>query len=1070
MVTSYSPSVNIIRDSGKELNYTVTANAEKIAFQLINEFTTGFHSFTIIGSYGTGKSSFLWALQESLSKRKRLFDVALPKQIETVSFCSIVGEYQSMEEVFYALFEIDTSEKGHTALFKAILKKWSGINNGNELLVIAIDEFGKFLEYAAKNNPEKEMYFIQQFAEFANDASKNILFVTTLHQSIDAYSYDLSTSQKNEWKKINGRLKELAFNEPVEQLLALAADHFQSSFGKQSETDYTRSLISLQTENHIFGTKGELFKQLGNTLYPLDIFSGYMLTLALQRYGQNERSLFSFLQSSESLGLSELKDGDLFSIPRVFDYLYLNFYSLLNSRNNPDFAHWFSIKKALEFSEAVLDKHQSTAAEIIKTIGLFQIFGNKGATIDDTFFTTYFSSKKGETKAVVEQLTKRQIIRFNRFDQSYRIFDGSDFDIDSALLKAENQIERSTEIVTKLQAQFEFGVEQAKAIAYKTGTPRFFEYVLSSKPIHKIPVNEIDGFLNLIFSKDLSEKDLLETSQKEQEAIVYILFKHTEEIEQILFEIDKVNHVLKSISDDGDRVAINELESIRAAYQENLSAQVQQALLTDRVSWVFNGNKHNIHSRREMSVLLSNTCETVYPKTPRISNELINRHKVSGSIAGSRKLFFEALVEKYELEDLGFAKEKFPAEKTIYISLLKRTGIHIQRGDSYTLTRLANDSELTILWDACEAFLTSAKEERKPISELIETLTKRPYKIKMGVIDFWVPLFLFIRRGDYALYSEGNFKPYINKDELYLITRKPELYFVKSFELNELRLTFFNKYREYLHQQGSENITINSFIESIRPILLMYRDLLPYSKTTNRISLEAQRLREAISRAQDLEKVFFDDFPAALGIDVNELLKNDHHFDDYIFRFQETITEIKESYNQLLNRFEGFIQQEILFENLSFEKYKAVFKQRFASLKEHQLLPQQKTFLQRINSPLNDRDSWLASIGQTLIGKPLTQLLDTEEEVLKAKCKHLLKELDNLTEIEKKSVDSTKEIVFKIDFTSHNSGTLPHVVRIPKSQLTGLETNLQQIDTALGSDKQTRIALLAKLLNDELNS
>ena len=58
MAASFSPSVNIIRDAKKDLSYIVTPNAEQVALQITNAFKKGVHAFTLIGSYGTGKSSF----------------------------------------------------------------------------------------------------------------------------------------------------------------------------------------------------------------------------------------------------------------------------------------------------------------------------------------------------------------------------------------------------------------------------------------------------------------------------------------------------------------------------------------------------------------------------------------------------------------------------------------------------------------------------------------------------------------------------------------------------------------------------------------------------------------------------------------------------------------------------------------------------------------------------------------------------------------------------------------------------------------------------------------------------
>ena len=64
---------------------------------------------------------------------------------------------------------------------------------------------GKFLEFASGNNPEKELYFIQQFAEYVNDKTKDILLITILHKNFNAYSLDLTKTQIDEWNKVKGR-------------------------------------------------------------------------------------------------------------------------------------------------------------------------------------------------------------------------------------------------------------------------------------------------------------------------------------------------------------------------------------------------------------------------------------------------------------------------------------------------------------------------------------------------------------------------------------------------------------------------------------------------------------------------------------------------------------------------------------------------------------------------------------------------------------------------------------------------------------------------------------------------
>src|SRR5690348_6773319 len=105
MQIKFSASVNIIRDSNRKLNYITTPNAVNIANQISNDFKKGIRSFTIIGSYGTGKSAFLWALQQTLCGRQKFFNVNLlsaPK----VKFLNFVGEYASITEHFANYFNI----------------------------------------------------------------------------------------------------------------------------------------------------------------------------------------------------------------------------------------------------------------------------------------------------------------------------------------------------------------------------------------------------------------------------------------------------------------------------------------------------------------------------------------------------------------------------------------------------------------------------------------------------------------------------------------------------------------------------------------------------------------------------------------------------------------------------------------------------------------------------------------------------------------------------------------------------------------------------------------------------
>ena len=67
MTLNLSPSVNIIRDADRPFRYIETANSRHIFEQISLAFKSGVRSFSIVGSYGTGKSAFLLALTNHFS-------------------------------------------------------------------------------------------------------------------------------------------------------------------------------------------------------------------------------------------------------------------------------------------------------------------------------------------------------------------------------------------------------------------------------------------------------------------------------------------------------------------------------------------------------------------------------------------------------------------------------------------------------------------------------------------------------------------------------------------------------------------------------------------------------------------------------------------------------------------------------------------------------------------------------------------------------------------------------------------------------------------------------------------
>lgn len=1071
MANSFTTSVNIIRDTHRDFDYIPTPNARQVVSQVVNDFKKGIRSFNVIGTYGTGKSSFLLAFEQSVQGNKRYFApnfIANPK----FEFVKIIGSYSSMVEQFANVFEVQTKKYKHENILSEIFNRYQAIGKENKILFILVDEFGKFLEYASKHNPESELYFVQQLAEFCNNPKHNIILITTVHQSLESYAYALNKTQQQEWTKVKGRFREITFNEPVEQLLFLASEYVSENFGNNNPHAAVEKCLKLTSDTKAFNFNPDFLKDIASKLYPLDIISANTLTISLQRYGQNERSLFSFLESSDHTGLTKFnkRENPFYNLSNVYDYLNFNFYTFLTSKYNTDYSAWSSIRSSIEEIERAFDSNINNYLKAVKTIGLLNIFAASGSSLDLSFLIGYLEIACGVSNAknIITNLEAKSIIRYRSHSKRFILFEGTDLDIQTALIEAGNKISEVVDITTLLNKHIQFSPVFAKQYSFAIGTPRYFEYIVSDYPIHKIPNGEIDGYVNLVFNSKLTESDIKNKSNFQEEAIIYCFFKNSGEIKNLLFEIEKIQKVIEENKDD--RVATRELENIAESQVRLLNHYITDSIYSGskEVKWYFKGNEKTIADKKDFNRLLSQVCSIVYDATPAFKNELVNKHKISSSIHTAKKNYFKALANNWDKENLGFEDSKFPPEKTIYLSLLKENGISPIRENSLDVITIDRTSSFNMLWRESEEFLERAKSEKLKISELTDVLSKRPFKLKQGLIDFWIPTFLFLKRDDFAIFNDEGYIPNLSEENLELIAKYPEKYFIKTFDIEGVKLDIFNSYRTFLNQSTEKKFDNNSFIETIKPFIVFYKQLPDYAKSTKRLSPSALKIRQAISTSKDPEETFFEAFPTALGITLSTLQKDKSKLQSYTTNLQDAVKELRTSYDELLKRFEEFICIEFVGKPVDFEEYKEFLQKRFSKLKKHMLLNNQKTFVQRLDSPLDDRKAWLNSIAQSVTGKMLETFSDEDEIMLYERFKSMILELDSLTKISKKDIDEDKEEVIGVKIDSFFSKIAPKIVRVPKNKSKEIEQLKNELKNKLGKDNTSNIAAVLNLLKELL--
>ena len=1067
---SYVPSVNIENGIANDFQYIVTPNSKKVWGNIVSSYHDGIHSFTIIGTYGTGKSSFLAALQRDLTKK---FSVLVENHKvfnkDKFEFINIVGDYSSLSSLLavkLSLPEYATSDE----VMIALSKKYDNIKKAGKFLFLVVDELGKVLEHAAANNPEQELYFLQKLAEFINSPKREAILLSTLHQNFSSYSYKLTDTQRNEWNKVKGRYKEIVFVEPIEQLLQLTASRLEKRIATPSETarqNYT-SLFNLAHKYKIVSP--ELSSNDTSKLYPLDPISSVCLTLSIQRYGQNERTLFSFLEATDRYSLYAFKpeNNHTYSLAEVFDYITYSFYTYLSEANS-DSMDWRAIRVAIDrVTSGIIEdrKDVESCLSIVKSIGLLSLFC-KSITIDDNLLITYAERALGIENAepYIKKLQSLKIIRYATYKSQYILFEGTDIDIEAELYHASSVVPRPVLTVENISEYVHQKAMLAAASYYKTGTPRYYKFTISNTPISIEPKDDTDGFINLVFPIGVSLNDVKQISNGTGKAILYAYFRNTDDIIKHLYEIKKLKYLLEKVVFD-DRVATNEVVNILNYETERLNSAINDKLFDPMsVVWIYNAKQVEIQSYRDLNHRLSLICDEVYASTPILRNELFNRYKVNSVISAARVNLLNAILDNYDKEDLGFEKNAFPPEKAIYYSLLKETGMHRKEDNGfYSLGEPQNDN-VRALWDTCCDFVNSSIEKPRKLTELIAILKAAPFKLKQGVLDYWIPIFLYIKQQDFALYVDGRFVLNINKEVFEILQKHPGDFTLKCYDVSGVKLDFFNKYRQFFHKDDSIQIKGSGLVGIARPFFQYIRGLNDYAKATYKFDNPfTAKFRDLLLNATDPQKTFLEDLPAAFGYkDLNK----DEFLEQYLGLIKLACQELNNCYYNFISRIEKATVNHLGLPT-EFDEYKPLLDARYKNINKDILTPKTKSFLDRLQAPSKNKTEFYAKIGFVVFDKRIENVRDSEEALFIKNMLHLFSELEHFTELSDAALTSTDE-AYNIDFVSTTGiNVTKKTFRLPDSKKTEAQAVADKLSTLLSGDNEMDVCVLLKLLNDRI--
>jgi hypothetical protein len=240
----------------------------------------------------------------------------------------------------------------------------------------------------------------------------------------------------------------------------------------------------------------------------------------------------------------------------------------------------------------------------------------------------------------IKDLEKASVILYKAHKGAYSVFEGSDFDIDSAFREAFKHIDGLE--TSKLAEIVSFKPVIAKRYYHQYGSMRWFDVVLTSVSDYKQTIenackstNAVGLFCILLPNGQAEEKQaetiLLKNKDKFDLPVFFSVAKQARLINEHLRELLALEWIQKSTLPGfvGDTIAQKIVEDRLNAVSDMLGIRLEEVI--QGVDWYHAGNKYENVQTSRMSAIASDVCEEKYKYSPRIRSELVNKNKPSAS-------------------------------------------------------------------------------------------------------------------------------------------------------------------------------------------------------------------------------------------------------------------------------------------------------------------------------------------------------------------------------------------------------------------------------------------------------
>ena len=894
---------------------TATSILENMARQLTE---TNQRSFTWTGPFGGGKSSLAVALASALLADRNLriqarstlklgampaFDKAFPTRKGWL-VVPVVGKRGSVvAEINAALRKAKGKGTDH--------RKISPTNLINELcqtaedrsqdgVLVILDEMGKFLEASALGHGD-DVYFFQELAEAAARANGKLVIIGVLHQSFAQYGARLGTDTRDDWAKVQGRYIDLPFVAASDEVVELIGRAIESERRPPWIQEAANAIAdSIRSRRPAIGGK---FADALATCWPLHPAMAALLgPISKRQFGQNERSTFGFLASVEPHGFhsylqaTSIKSATWYRPDNYWDYLRSNLEPAILA--SPDGHRWSQAVEAIERTEAKTGN--SFLVELIKNIAIIDLFRNgSGLAADAAVLGAIFYKKPiAEIEKGLQELSRMRVALFKKHLGAWSVFEGSDFDIDAAIAKTL----AATPGVDYNHLAHLMGLHPvvAKRHYHETGTMRWMNLSLSKLDDAErladkyVPAKGEFGLFALALpgrgaGAKAAQRRAQESSRLSPWPVLVGIPRNHARIEELGAELVALEAVKDRHELQGDAVARREVHARLAAVKANLEEQLQAAVTN--AQW-FDGSEVSIEAGARLSPIASDLADELYSSSPLVWSELVNRDSVSSNSVKARRDLLHRMLSHEGAEHLGI--EGFPAERGLYETLLRSTGLHRKASEGhwrFVPPDANGEARFASIWQATRGLFADSSSRVKA-SDILELWSAPPFGVKAGIQPVILAAFMLAHQANVAVYKDGVFIPRLTDADIDEYLQDAGRFSLRWVVIDEEKTRILGGIANILEEVGHA-AEARDPLEAARGLVALVLNLPIWAQRTHQLSNSARAVRDTLLKASDPHKVLFVDLVALLDTSDG---------DAYVRALRGPITELAGAYEAMLRR------------------------------------------------------------------------------------------------------------------------------------------------------------------------